>query len=118
MVQKYIIASSNLGYVISRPIATSTAKALISCNPGYAGQIDLESFSWAQSVFRRMGLVRRRGTMAKFEILDGCCSLTISCLRWIQHPRFLDHQHRSNTNKICPCQPINSSKEEFQSCRN
>ena len=83
LVQKYIIASSNLGHVISRSIATSTAKALISCNPGYVGQIDLESSSWAQIVFRRMGLVRRRGTMAKLEILDGCCSLTISCLRWI-----------------------------------
>ena len=41
MVQKYITASSNRG--------TSTAKALISRNPGYAGQIDLESSSWTQS---------------------------------------------------------------------
>ena len=41
MVQKYITVSSNRG--------TSTAKALISRNPGYVGQIDLESSSWAQS---------------------------------------------------------------------
>ena len=71
MVQKYIIASGNCGNVISRLIATSTAKALISRNPGYVGQIDLESSSWAQSLFRRMGFVRRRGTTAKFEIADG-----------------------------------------------
>ena len=50
-VQKYIIVSSNRGNVISRLIATSTAKVLISCNPGYVGQIDLESSSWAQSLF-------------------------------------------------------------------
>ena len=53
MVQKYIIASSNRGNVISRSITTSTAKALISHDPGYVGQIDLESSSWAQSLFRR-----------------------------------------------------------------
>ena len=71
MVQKYIIASSNRGNVISRSIATSTAKALISRNPGYVGQIDLESSSWAQSLFRQMGFFRRRGTTAKLEIPDG-----------------------------------------------
>ena len=42
IVQKYIIASSNRGKVISSSIATSTAKALVSGNPGYVGQIDLE----------------------------------------------------------------------------
>ena len=71
MVQKYIIASSNRGNVIFRSIATSTAKALISRNPGYVGQIDLESSSWAQSLFHRMGFVHRRGTTAKLEIPDG-----------------------------------------------
>ena len=71
MVQKYIIASSNRGNVISRSIAASTAKALISRNPGYVGQIDLESSSWAQSLFHRMGSVHRRGTTAKLEIPDG-----------------------------------------------
>ena len=70
MVQKHIIASSNRGNVISRSIATSTAKALISRNPGYVGQIDLELSSWAQSLFRRMGFVRRKGTTAKLEIPD------------------------------------------------
>ena len=43
---------------------------LISRNPGYVGQIDLESSSWAQSLFRRMGFVRRRWTTAKLEIPD------------------------------------------------
>ena len=71
MIQKYIIASNNRGNVISRSIATSTAKALSSRNPGYVGQIDLESSSWVQSSFRRMGFVRRRGTTAKLKIPDG-----------------------------------------------
>ena len=71
MVQKYIIASSNRGKVISRSIATSTDKALISRNPGYVGNIDLESSSWAQSLFRRRGFVSRRGTTAKLKIPDG-----------------------------------------------
>ena len=71
MVQKYIIASGNRGNVISRSIATSTAKTLISRNPGCVGQIDLESSFWAKSLFRRMGFARRRGTMAKLEIQAG-----------------------------------------------
>ena len=70
-VQKYIIASSNRGNVISRSIATSTAKALTSCNPGYVGQINLESSPCAQRLFRWMGFVRRRGTTTKLEISDG-----------------------------------------------
>ena len=70
MVQKYIIASSNCDNVISRSIATSTAKALISRNPGYVGEIDLESSSWAQSLFRRLGFVPRRTTTAELEIPD------------------------------------------------
>ena len=47
MVQIYLIALSNCGNLISRSIATSTAKVLISGNPGYVGQLDLESSSWA-----------------------------------------------------------------------
>ena len=88
MVQKYIIASSNGGNIISISIATSTAKGLISRNPGYVGQIDLESSSWAQGLFRRMGFVRRRGTTAKLEIPDGAFKeaqllLTHDIIRWI-----------------------------------
>ena len=70
MVQKYIIASSNRGNIISRSVATSTAKVLITCNPRYVGQIDLESSSWVQSLFCRMGFVCRRRTTAKVEIPD------------------------------------------------
>ena len=79
MVQKYIIASSNRGNVISRSIAT--AKALISRNPGHVGQIDLYFVEWASFVEEglrpnweyQMAPLRRHS----------CCSLTISCLRWI-----------------------------------
>ena len=88
MVQKYIIASSNGGNIISISIATSTAKGLISRNPGYVGQIDLESSSWAQSLFRRMDFVRRRATTAKLEIPDDAFKeaqllLAHDIIRWI-----------------------------------
>ena len=71
MIQKYIIASSNRCNVISRSIATSTAKAFISRNPGYVAQIDLELSPCVQSLFRRMGFVCRRGTTTKLEMPDG-----------------------------------------------
>ena len=79
MVQKYIIASSNRGNVISRSIAT--AKALISRNPGYVGQIDLYFVEWAS--FVEEGLRPNwKYQMAPLR-RHSCCSLTISRLRWI-----------------------------------
>ena len=40
MVQRYLIATSNRGSIISRAIATSTAKALMSKHPDLVGNID------------------------------------------------------------------------------
>ena len=71
MVQIYLKAASNRGAVISRAISVSTAKALMSRNPLYIGQVDLESSTWAQSLFRRMGFVRRTATTSKLEIPEG-----------------------------------------------
>ena len=90
LVQKYIIASCNRGNVISRSIAKSTAKALISRNPGYVGQIDLESSSWVKTLFRRIGFVRRRGTTAKLEIPD---------IAFIEAQLLLTHDIVSKMNK-------------------
>ena len=71
LVQKYILGESNRGAVISRGVAVSTAKALMIRNPNIVGNVNLESSYWAQSLFRRMGFVRRRATTAKLEIPAG-----------------------------------------------
>ena len=68
MVQSYIVSMSNRGAVISRSIANSAAKALMKKLPGIIGNIDVDSSSWAQSLFRRMGYSRRRHTSAKVDI--------------------------------------------------
>ena len=124
IVQKYITASSNRGKVISSSIATSTAKALVSGNPGYVGQIDLESSSWAQSLFRRMGFVRRRGTTAKLEIPDGAFKEAqllfthdiVSKVDKYNIPDSLIINIDQTPTKYVPVS--RSSKEEFHSCRN
>ena len=39
--------------------------------PNLIGNVDVESSHWAQSLFRRMGFVRRRATTSKLQIPDG-----------------------------------------------
>lgn len=39
--------------------------------PGLVVDIDIESSHWARSLFRRMGVARRRATTSKLEIPDG-----------------------------------------------
>ena len=68
MVQRYLIAASNRGSIISRAVATSIAKALMSKHPDLVGNIYLDSSSWAKSLFTRMGFVRRVCTTAKLEL--------------------------------------------------
>ena len=70
MVQKYIRALSNRGAVISRTGAIAAATALLKKYPKIVGKIDLESSSWAKSLFMRMGYVRRKNTSSKVEIPD------------------------------------------------
>ena len=68
MVQEYIQSMSNRGASITWSIANSAAGALIKKYPGVVGDIDLDSSSWAQSLFRRMGFTRRRKTTSKVDI--------------------------------------------------
>jgi len=63
-------ALSSRGSVITRAVATNPAKALIKQNPGLIADLDLESSAWAQSLYRRMGYVRRRHTTTKVDIPD------------------------------------------------
>ena len=56
----------------SSTIAVASAKALIARNPQLnLNHIDLDSSSWAQSLFRRMGFKRRLRTTGKVEIPEG-----------------------------------------------
>ena len=70
MVQKYIRALSNRGAVISRIGAIAAATALLKKYPKIVGKIDLESSSWAKSLFMRMHYARRKSTSSKVEIPD------------------------------------------------
>ena len=71
MVQKYIKAASNRGAVISRSMASATAKALLVRYLDMVGMIDVENSSWAKSLFQRMSYSRRKATTAKLELLPG-----------------------------------------------
>ena len=60
MVQKYIRALSNRGPVISVASAIAAATALLKKYPKIVGKIDLESSSWAKSLFMRMVMYDKR----------------------------------------------------------
>ena len=68
MVQRYLLATSNCGAVLTRTNAASTAKALLKKYPNAVGNVDLESSSWAKSLYQRMGFVQRKFTSTKVEI--------------------------------------------------
>ena len=68
IVQCYMLAASNRGSVITRRVAVSIAKALMTRNPHLIGNLDVESLHWAQSLYCRMGFRRRQATTSKLEI--------------------------------------------------
>ena len=68
MIQTYIRSMSNRGAVITWSIANAAAKVLMRKYPGTVGNIDIDSSSWAQSLFRRMKFVKRRKTSSKVDI--------------------------------------------------
>ena len=71
MIKKYKTTYAR-GGPISTIVAVTVAKVLISRNPELELQhIDLDSSSWAKSLFQRMGFVRRMKTTGKPEIPPG-----------------------------------------------
>ena len=68
LVQNFIKGISNRGAVIIWSVATAAAKAFIKKYPGAIGVIDVDSSSSAQSLFNRMGFLRRRKISAKVDI--------------------------------------------------
>jgi len=65
MVQTYINAVSSSGGLVTRTLANATAKALKTRYLKLVGNIDVDSSSWAKSLFKRMGFVRRMKTSSK-----------------------------------------------------
>ena len=57
--------------VVNSVIAIATARTLIEENPDeHLKCIDLNSTNWTQSLFRRMGIVKRMCTTSRPEIAD------------------------------------------------
>ena len=50
MVQRYLLAASNWGAVLTRASAVSATKALLNKCPNAVANVDLESSSWAKSL--------------------------------------------------------------------
>ena len=86
MVQRYILAASNRGSVITRGVAVSTAKALMTRNPYPIGNVDAESLHWAQSLYYRMGFRRRQSKTSNLEIPEGA----------LKEIKLLFHHHTSS----------------------
>ena len=71
-VKKFLIALRKKGGVINTVVANATAKALISKSENeHLKAIDLKSSSWAKSLFKRMGFVKRACTTGRPEIPAG-----------------------------------------------
>ena len=67
-----IEAYRSRGGPVNYLIAVSIAKVLITRNPQLnLGHLDLDSSSWAKSLFKRMGFTRRMKTTGKVEIPEG-----------------------------------------------
>ena len=72
MVQRYLQAYRSRGGPVNSLIAVSMTKVLITRNPQLnLDHIDLDSSSWAKSLFQRMGFKRRMKTTGKVEIPEG-----------------------------------------------
>ena len=69
MVQSYIKAVDSRGALMNSSLAITAGEALVQKYPYAVGNID--SSSWARSIFKRMGCVRRIKTSSKVKIPDG-----------------------------------------------
>ena len=68
-VKNFLIALRKKGGVVNTVVANATAKALISKSDNeYLQLIDLDSSSWAKSLFKRMGFVKRACTTSRPDI--------------------------------------------------
>ena len=71
LTQKFLKATRYKGGVVNSTVAIATATALANRYPLLEKDNITLGRSWAQSIFRRMGFVRRRATTGKVEIPQG-----------------------------------------------
>ena len=64
-------AVSSHGALVNSSLAIVAGKALIQKYPNAVGNIDIDSSSWTNSLFKRMGYVRWMKTSSKVKIPDG-----------------------------------------------
>ena len=69
--QKYLKSTRYKGGIVNTTVAIATARALVKRYPLLEKDIIVIGKPWAQSIFRRMGFVRRRKTTGKVSIPTG-----------------------------------------------
>ena len=69
-VQSYLRSVSDRGGAISRTVAVSVAKTLIKRYPKVVGKVEVTE-TWAQSLLRRMGFVRKHRQRWKCQKVQG-----------------------------------------------
>ena len=108
MVRKYLLSLSKRGGVVNTTVANAAAKALMSKYPHVVGQVDVDSSSWAKSLFSRMNFVKQRKTSSKVDIPDGVRKEMeflyfhdiVSKIKEMRHTICLSCKYRSNTIKV------------------
>ena len=71
LIQKFLFALRSRSGLVTSVTVVSVAKALIARNPHFMlDHIDLDSSSWAKSLFRRMDFKKRMKITSKIEIPD------------------------------------------------
>ena len=70
MVRSYIKAVSSRGALVNSSLTKATTKTLTQKYPHAVGNIDIDSPSWAKSLFKRMCFVRWMKTSSKVTIPD------------------------------------------------
>ena len=71
-VQEYLHIYRKTGGIVNKVVAVATAKALIErSNLEHLKDLDLENSSWAKSLFKRMGFVKRAATTGRPDIPEG-----------------------------------------------
>ena len=74
-IQQFLQMLRKKGGVVNTVVANAAAKALISRSE-YEHFVDLDRTSWAKSIFKRMGFVKRSCTTSKPEIPEGARKAT------------------------------------------
>ena len=118
-VQSYIKAVGSRGALVNSSLAITAGEALVQKYPDAVGNID--SSSWARSIFKRMGCVRRIKTSSKVKIPDGTRP-EIEFRSWNSHHDrkayswLDDHKYWPDASKIRTYKQFHSSGKRGNVC--